>query len=202
MTRYNMNLIFAMLGIALLTAGCGRGLTPPPSDGEMLRHFAEHEAEFNEVVEILLGSGLEGVYPSRNLREDAGDSLFLARLGSDKCLRIDSLLTAIGVERVYFNSRIEIAPYQLVSNNDSIVEIREYPDTIFPHATLLYHSDGFSVGPSVDKSYSYNPSLDSLSCKNADLDSLFAARHSSKEGILSGERHIKGNWYITLYYDR
>lgn len=196
------NIVFTSVVLALLQVGCGSEFTPP-SDDEMLRHFAEHERELVKIVEELKEcpygnrySPYDGYWSPSDLK----DSLCQAYLGAEKCQLLDSLIKKAGVLKVDFNSPLSL--WQVRNrNSDSIPPVEALPIQNDLTARMLYHAEGTSIGPSMSKEYLYDTSLDSLACKETDLDSLFATRHNPGVDYLSAERHIKGNWYISLFSD-
>ena len=66
-----------------------------------------------------------------------------------------------------------------------------------------YYSAGWSVGPSVDKQYAYRFAEDSTYAVNWELNDLIELVRNDPDapgGMAS--RHIEGDWYIELWYDK
>lgn len=66
-----------------------------------------------------------------------------------------------------------------------------------------HYSAGWSVGPSVDKQYAYRFAEDSTYAVNWELNDLIEPVRNDPDapgGMAS--RHIKGDWYIELWYDK
>ena len=85
----------------------------------------------------------------------------------------------------------------------SIPPIEELPDTIVPSISIIYYSAGWSVGPSVDKQYAYRFAEDSTYAVNWELNDLIELVRNDPDapgGMAS--RHIEGDWYIELWYDK
>lgn len=188
--------------MAFIAVGCGNRSFNPPSDEDMIRNFYAHEDAFNEITEILLNCPYGDIYPPFYPIGSATDSVCLASLGNEKCTRLDSLLASVGGRRLYFKSRHTL--WQIEHGDfSSIPPIEELPDTIVPSISIIYYSAGWSVGPSVDKQYAYRFAEDSTYAVNWELNDLIEPVRNDPDapgGMAS--RHIKGDWYIELWYDK
>ena len=197
-----MQVLMTAVVVAFMAAGCGNRGFNPPSDEEMMRNFYAHEDAFNEIAAILPKCPYGSVYPPFHPIERAEDSLCLASLGAEQCARLDSLLAAIGCERAYFKSRHAL--WQIEHGDfSSIPPIEELPDTIASSISIIYYAAGWSVGPSVDKQYVYKPESDPTDTADYELNDLIGIIRNEPEvpgGMAS--KHIKGDWYIELWYDK
>ena len=91
--------------------------------------------------------------------------------------------------------------FQCDNGNDYVSE--GLPDTIVPSISIIYYSAGWSVGPSVDKQYAYRFAEDSTYAVNWELNDLIELVRNDPDapgGMAS--RHIEGDWYIELWYDK
>ena len=188
--------------LTFMAVGCGNRGFNPPSDDDMLRNFHAHEYAFDEIAKILSNCPYGDTYPPFYPIENVEDSLCIASLGPEKCAHLDSLLAAVGSERVYFRSRHSL--WQ-VEHRDfhSIPPVEELPDTVVAKVTVTYYADGWSIGPSVSKEYVYNQKNDSTGIWDIELNGLIEMLNNDPEvpgGMAS--KHIKGNWYIELWYDK
>lgn len=108
----------------------------------------------------------------------------------------------MGGRRLYFKSRHTL--WQIEHGDfSSIPPIEELPDTIVPSISIIYYSAGWSVGPSVDKQYAYRFAEDSTYAVNWELNDLIELVRNDPDapgGMAS--RHIEGDWYIELWYDK
>lgn len=188
--------------VAFIAVGCGNRGFNPPSDEDMIRNFYAHEDAFNEITEILLNCPYGDIYPPFYPIGSATDSLCLSSLGNEKCTRLDSLLASVGGRRLYFKSRHTL--WQIEHGDfSSIPPIEELPDTIVPSISIIYYSASWSVGPSVDKQYAYRFAEDSTYAVNWELNDLIELVRNDPDapgGMAS--RHIEGDWYIELWYDK
>lgn len=185
-----------------MTVGCGNRGFNPPSDEDMIRNFQVHEYAFDEIVEFLSDCPYGDTYPPFYPIESAKDSLCVASLGAKKCASLDSLLVAVGCERVYFKSRHSI--WQIEHGDfHSIPPVEELPDTVVSGLTIVYYADGWSIGPSMSKEYVYRQKNDLTGTSDMELNRLIEMINNNPEmpgGMAS--KHIKGNWYIELWYDK
>lgn len=184
-----------------MVVGCRNRGFNPPSDEDMIRNFHAHECAFGEIAEILSNCPYGDTYPPFYPIESSEDSLCIASLGPEKCAHLDSLLAAVGSDRVYFRSRHSLWQIEH-SDFHSIPPIEELPDTIVAGVTIIYYADGWSIGPSVYKEYVYSQKNDST-CTDMELNGLieiFNDNPKVPDGMAS--KHIKGNWYIELWYDK
>lgn len=187
--------------MAFMAVGCGNRGFNPPSDEDMIRNFYAHEDAFNEIAEILPNCPYGDIYPPFYPIGSATDSLCLSSLGDEKCARLDSLLASVSGKRVYFKSRHALWQIEHGDYN-SIPPIEELPDTIASSVSIIYYSAGWSIGPSVDKQYSYRPASDPTDI-DGELNKLIRIVNDDPNtpgGMAS--KHIKGDWYIELWYDK
>lgn len=202
MLKKILQILLSSTALTFIITGCDNRSFNPPSDEDMIRNFHAHEDAFNEIVEILPKCPYGDIYPPFYPIERAKDSLCLASLGPDMCDRLDSLLDAVGCERVYFKSRHTL--WQIKHRDyDSIPPVEELPDTIVSSVYIMYYCAGWSIGPSVDKQYVYKPENQSTDICDGDLNKLIEqvdADTGSPGGMAS--KHIKGDWYIELWYDK
>ena len=134
----------------------------PPSDEEMIRHFATHEAAFRKVYG-LISEGTEGSYhypPSRPDTADSvslrifeeihgtpyepfelhgEDSLYLHGLSPSAQTQLDSLLGVTGCDLIHFDRRK-----------------RGETDSVSLRLTMVYYSHGI-VDAGTSKSFVYDP---------------------------------------------
>ena len=180
--------IIIILLATVFAASCGEP-PMPPSDEEMIRHFATHEATFRKVYEIMAESS-EGSfhYPSlspdgviildsteqsdtSHETNDEQDIPVYGLLKPDRLL-LDSLLSEIGCGLV-------------------LVDRREWP----------YYSHGI-VDAGTSKSFVYDPGLRSRRniriTEHGDLNEIY--RRTYNDTTLY--KPIKGNWYIELDHSR
>lgn len=197
-----MQVLMTAVVVAFMAAGCGNRGFNPPSDEEMMRNFLAHEDAFTEIAAILPKCPYGSVYPPFHPIERAEDSLCLASLGAEQCARLDSLLAAIGCERAYFKSRHAL--WQIEQGDfSSIPSIEELPDTLAPAVSILYYAAGWSISPSVYKQYVYNPESVPTDTTGRELNEWIGIVRDDPDtpgGMAS--RHIKGDWYIELCYDK
>ena len=200
-SRFLQGLLSATV-VAFIAVGCGNRGFNPPSDEDMIHNFYAHEDAFNEITEILLNCPYGDIYPPFYPIGSATDSLCLSSLGNEKCTRLDSLLASVGGRRLYFKSRHTL--WQIEHGDfSSIPPIEELPGVIFPSISIIYYSAGWSVGPSVDKQYAYRFAEDSTYAVNWELNDLIELVRNDPDapgGMAS--RHIEGDWYIELWYDK
>lgn len=202
MAKKNFQILLASTVLAFILSGCGNRGFNPPSDEEMLRNFLAYEDEFNEIVEILRNCPYGDIYPPFYPIERAKDSLCLASLGPEKRACLDTLLNVVGCERVRFTSRHSRWQFEHC-NYDSIPPVEALRDSVASSFSFMYYCDGWSIGPSVDKTYEYKPDNQPADTCDGDLNKLIeiAAANSEIPGI-TADKHIKGNWYIELFYDK
>lgn len=200
MTRTFLKILQAT-ALIFMTAGCGiRGFNPP-SDEDMIRNFHAHEDAFDEIATILPNCPYGDTYPPFYPIERTEDSLCITSLGAEKCARLNSLLAAIGSERVHFTSRHTV--WQIEHGNyDSIPPVEELPDTVVSRLTITYYGAGWSIGPSVDKDYVYRQTTDSTDTPDIELNEVFEMIRNDPGPGGMASKHIKGNWYIELWYDK
>ena len=86
-----------MWTVLLLAAGCGAPPVPP-SDEEMTQHFLAHEAAFETLREVIARCPYGMYYPPY----DTQDTACLKGISTEDRHRLDSLLAAIGGERVFY----------------------------------------------------------------------------------------------------
>lgn len=157
--------ITILLLASLFAASCGEP-PMPPSDEEMIRHFATHERAFRKVYG-LISEGTEGSYhysPSRPDTADSvslrifeeihgtpyepfelhgEDSLYLHGLSPSAQTQLDSLLGVTGCDLIHFDRRK-----------------REETDSAGLRLTMVYYSHGI-VDAGTSKSFIYDPGLES-----------------------------------------
>ena len=173
----------------------------PPSDEEMIRHFATHEATFCKVYEIMAESS-EGSfhYPSlspdgviildsteqsdtSHETNDEQDIPVYGLLKPDRLL-LDSLLSEIGCGLV-------------------LVDRREWEtaDSVYVSLVMPYYSHGI-VDAGTSKSFVYDPGLRSHRnihiTEHGDLNEIY--RRTYNDTTLY--KPIKWNWYIKLDHSR
>ena len=191
-----------LLLASLFAASCGEP-PMPPSDEEMIRHFATHEAAFRKVYG-LISEGTEGSYhypPSRPDTADSvslrifeeihgtpyepfelhgEDSLYLHGLSPSAQTQLDSLLGVTGCDLIHFDRRK-----------------RGETDSVSLRLTMVYYSHGI-VDAGTSKCFVYDPRLGSRRniriTEHGDLNEIY--RRTYNDTTLY--KPIKGNWYIEL----
>lgn len=174
----------------------------PPSDEEMMQHFATYEAAFNKVYEIMadctegsfhypplspdgiiiLDSATQEIELSDEPSEEQDISIY-GLLEADRIL-LDSLLAEIGCGFV-------------------LVDRREWEttDSVYVSLVMPYYSHGI-VDAGTSKSFVYNPGLRSRQniriTEQGDLNEIY--RRTYNDTTLY--KPIKGNWYIELDHER
>ena len=187
--------IIIILLATVFAASCGEP-PMPPSDEEMIRHFATHEATFRKVYEIMAESS-EGSfhYPSlspdgviildsteqsdtSHETNDEQDIPVYGLLKPDRLL-LDSLLSEIGCGLV-------------------LVDRREW---VYVSLVMPYYSHGI-VDAGTSKSFVYDPGLRSQRnihiTEHGDLNEIY--RRTYNDTTLY--KPIKWNWYIKLDHSR
>ena len=173
----------------------------PPSDEEMIRHFATHEAAFRKVYEIMSESS-EGSFHSPPFSPDgiiildsmeqsdtsyeSNDEQDLPVYGLLKPDRIllDSLLSEIGCGFI-------------------LVDRREWEtaDSVYVSLVMPYYSHGI-VDAGTSKSFVYDPGLRSRRkiriTEHGDLNEIY--RRTYNDTTLY--KPVKEGWYIKLDHSR
>lgn len=177
-----------MLSAALLMAGCGA--TPvPPSDEEMARHFFAHEAAFDSLREVIARCPYGMYYPPY----DTQDTACLKGLSMEDRHTLDSLLKAIGCERVFY--------YGKEAKKEAMRKFgRNGYDTTYTSLSVPYFLHGYSIG-GTSKDFVYDPGLRSNPTEqiteHGDLNEIY--RRTYNDTTLY--KRIKGDWYICLEHD-
>ena len=190
-------IIIILLAI-VFAASCGEP-PMPPSDEEMIRHFATHEAAFDKIRKIMAESS-EGSfhYPPLSpcdilILDSAGQISYQPNQAQDTPvhglsrsdrIQLDSLLSEIGCGLV-------------------LVDRREWEtaDSVYVSLVMPYYSHGI-VDAGTSKSFVYDPGL--RSCRNihitehGDLNEIY--RRTYNDTTLY--KPIKWNWYIKLDHSR
>ena len=198
--------ITILLLASLFAASCGEP-PMPPSDEEMIRHFATHERAFRKVYG-LISEGTEGSYhypPSRPDTADSvslrifeeihvtpyepfelhgEDSLYLHGLSPSAQTQLDSLLGVTGCDLIHFDRRK-----------------REETDSAGLRLTMVYYSHGI-VDAGTSKSFIYEPGLESRRniriTEHGDLYEIY--RRTYNDTTLY--KPVKEGWYIKLDHSR
>ena len=167
----------------------------PPSDEEMIRHFATHEAAFDKIRKIMAESS-EGSFhypplsPCDILILDSAEQISyqpnqvqdtpVHGLSRSDRIQLDSLLSEIGCGLV-------------------LVDRREWEtaDSVYVSLVMPYYSHGI-VDAGTSKSFVYDPGLRSRRniriTEHGDLNEIY--RRTYNDTTLY--KPIKGNWYIEL----
>ncbi len=167
----------------------------PPTDEEMIRHFATHEAAFDKIRKIMAESS-EGSfhYPPLSpcdilILDSAGQISYQPNqvqdtpvhgLSRSDRIQLDSLLSEIGCGLV-------------------LVDRREWEtaDSVYVSLVMPYYSHGI-VDAGTSKSFVYDPGLRSRRniriTEHGDLNEIY--RRTYNDTTLY--KPIKGNWYIEL----
>ena len=183
--------------ILLLTLASVVSCEPPmpPTDEEMIRHFATHEAAFDKIRKIMAESS-EGSfhYPPLSpcdilILDSAGQISYQPNqvqdtpvhgLSRSDRIQLDSLLSEIGCGLV-------------------LVDRREWEtaDSVYVSLVMPYYSHGI-VDAGTSKSFVYDPGLRSRRniriTEYGDLNEIY--RRTYNDTTLY--KPIKGNWYIEL----
>ena len=191
-------LLIILFSVSLLATSCGEP-SMPPTDEEMIRHFATHEAAFNKIYEILADSS-EGSfhYPplsfgeviipdsAEQQSELSGESnneqdTPIYGLMTPERMRLDSLLTETGCGFILADRQEQ-----------------ETADSVKLSLTMLYYYSHGIVDAGTSKSFVYDPGLrnrrNTHITEHGDLNEI--CRRSYNDTTLY--KPIKGNWYIEL----
>lgn len=171
----------------------------PPTDEEMIRHFATHEAAFDKIRKIMAESS-EGSfhYPPLSpcdilILDSAGQISYQPNqvqdtpvhgLSRSDRIQLDSLLSEIGCGLV------------LVDRQE-----RETADSVKLSLVIPYYSNGLAIS-GTSKSFVYTPGLSNHPViritEHGDLNEIY--RRTYNDTTLY--KPIKGNWYIKLDHER
>lgn len=202
MAKKKFQILLTSTVLAFILSGCGNRGFNPPSDEEMLRNFLAYEDEFNEksrfcrivrtatyilhftllreqrilcVWQVLAQRNAPALTPCSML-SDARESFSQAAIAGGRLI--------IAISTPFLLSRLCATLLHQVSHSCIIVT-------------------GGLIGPSVDKTYEYKPDNQPADTCDGDLNKLIeiAAANSEILGI-TADKHIKGNWYIELFYDK
>ena len=187
--------------ILLLTLASVVSCEPPmpPTDEEMIRHFATHEAAFDKIRKIMAESS-EGSfhYPPLSpcdilILDSAGQISYQPNqvqdtpvhgLSRSDRIQLDSLLSEIGCGLVLGDRREQ-----------------ETADSVYVSLVMPYYSHGI-VDAGTSKSFVYDPGLRSRRniriTEHGDLNEIY--RRTYNDTTLY--KPIKGNWYIELDHSR
>ena len=192
--------IIILLLVSPSVTSCGEP-PMPPSDEEMIHHFATHEAAFNKVCEIMAESSkgsfhypplspdgiiiLDSTEQSETSYEtnDEQDISVYGLLKPDR-IQLDSLLSEIGCGFVF-------------------VDRREWTtaDSVYVSLVMLYYSHGI-VDAGTSKSFVYDPGLRKRRniriTEHGDLNEIY--RRTYNDTTLY--KPIKEDWYIELDHSR
>lgn len=171
----------------------------PPTDEEMIRHFATHEAAFDKIRKIMAESS-EGSfhYPPLSpcdilILDSAGQISYQPNqvqdtpvhgLSRSDRIQLDSLLSEIGCGLV-------------------LVDRREWEtaDSVYVSLVMPYYSHGI-VDAGTSKSFVYDPGLRSRRniriTEHGDLNEIY--RRTYNDTTLY--KPVKGDWYIELDHSR
>ena len=183
--------------ILLLTLASVVSCEPPmpPTDEEMIRHFATHKAAFDKIRKIMAESS-EGSfhYPPLSpcdilILDSAGQISYQPNqvqdtpvhgLSRSDRIQLDSLLSEIGCGLVLVDRREQ-----------------ETADSVYVSLVMPYYSHGI-VDAGTSKSFVYDPGLRSRRniriTEYGDLNEIY--RRTYNDTTLY--KPIKGNWYIEL----
>ena len=183
--------------ILLLTLASVVSCEPPmpPTDEEMIRHFATHEAAFDKIRKIMAESS-EGSFhypplsPCDILILDSAEQISyqpnqvqdtpVHGLSRSDRIQLDSLLSEIGCGLVLVDRREQ-----------------ETADSVYVSLVMPYYSHGI-VDAGTSKSFVYDPGLRSRRniriTEHGDLNEIY--RRTYNDTTLY--KPIKGNWYIEL----
>ena len=169
---------------SLFVTGCELSL---PTDDEMVRHFTQHEAAFNEIRDIVVQRAYGTYYPPYRTDTLYGDDLLsIKELPEEHKLRLDSLLNEISCERVFYCGK------------ESLKEMGK--DTSRTKVYIPYFVHGLSIG-GTSKEFLYEPELDKeqISATEQQLDLNDIYRQTDSDTTLY--KPIKDGWYIMLDHD-
>ena len=173
--------ITILLLASLFAASCGEP-PMPPSDEEMIRHFATHERAFRKVYG-LISEGTEGSYHYPPSRPDTADSVSL-RIFEEIHGTPDSLLGVTGCDLIHFDRRK-----------------REETDSAGLRLTMVYYSHGI-VDAGTSKSFVYDPGLRSRRniriTEHGDLNEIYRRMYNDTTLY----KPVKEGWYIKLDHSR
>ena len=193
--------ITILLLASLFAASCGEP-PMPPSDEEMIRHFATHEAAFRKVYEIMSESSegsfhypplppeeviiLDSIGQESELPDELSEEQDIPVYGLLKPDRIqlDSLLSEIGCGLV-------------------LVDRREWEtaDSVYVSLVMPYYSHGI-VDAGTSKSFIYDPGLESRRniriTEHGDLNEIY--RRTYNDTTLY--KPVREGWYIELDHSR
>ena len=172
----------------LIIAGCS--VPVPPSDAEMIRHFKANEAAFNGIRKVIARYPYGMYYPPYNMQEDTA---CLGGISTEDRQTLDSLLAAIGCERVFY--------YGKQAKKETMMKSGwQGHDTTYTSFTIPYFSHGYSVG-GTSKDFVYDPGLkDSPTIRMTEYSDLNEIYQKSYNDTTLYKR-IKGGWYIQLSHD-
>ena len=171
----------------------------PPTDEEMIRHFATHEAAFDKIRKIMAESS-EGSFhypplsPCDILILDSAEQISyqpnqvqdtpVHGLSRSDRIQLDSLLSEIGCGLVLVDRREQ-----------------ETADSVYVSLFMLYYSHGI-VDAGTSKSFVYDLELrsrrDIRITEHGDLNEIY--RRTYNDTTLY--KPIKWNWYIKLDHSR
>lgn len=187
--------------ILLLTLASVVSCEPPmpPTDEEMIRHFATHEAAFDKIRKIMAESS-EGSfhYPPLSpcdilILDSAGQISYQPNqvqdtpvhgLSRSDRIQLDSLLSEIGCGLV-------------------LVDRREWEtaDSVYVSLVMPYYSHGI-VDAGTSKSFVYDPGLRSRRniriTEHGDLNEIYRRTYNGTTLY----KPVKGDWYIELDHSR
>lgn len=169
---------------SLFVTGCELSL---PTDDEMIRHFTQHEAAFNEIRDIVTQRPYGRYYPPYRKDTLCGDDLLSVKeLSEEHRLLLDSLLNEIGCERVFYWGK------------ESLKEMGK--DTTKTEIYIPYFVYGLSIG-GTSKEFLYEPERDEermpLTEPHLELNDVY--RQTGSDTTLY--KSIKDNWYLMLDHD-
>ena len=177
-----------VLSVLLFGAGCGDP-PMPPSDAEMERHFATHEAAFDGIREVIARCPYGMYYPPY----DTQDTACLKGVSMADRHALDSLLEAIACERVFYFGKAAKKEAMEKSGWNGY-------DTICTSLAIPYFSHGYSTG-GTSKDFVYDPRLgsnpDTHITEHGDLNEIY--RRTYNDTTLY--KRIAGDWYIRLEHD-
>ena len=193
--------ITILLLASLFAASCGEP-PMPPSDEEMIRHFATHEAAFRKVYEIMSESSegsfhypplppeeviiLDSIGQESELPDELSEEQDIPVYGLLKPDRIqlDSLLSEIGCGLV----RVDRREW-------------ETADSVYVSLVMPYYSHGI-VDAGTSKSFVYDPGLRNRRniriTEHGDLNEIY--RRTYNDTTLY--KPVKEGWYIELDHSR
>ncbi len=157
----------------------------PPSDEQMIAHFIQHEAAFEEIREIIFRCPYGMYYPPYDKQQD---TLCLKGISDEDQRRLDSLLMEIGSERIfYIGKKLKKAMCEKSGENSW--------DTTCTSFTISYYVHGYSIG-GTSKDFLYNPELKNKVTvsitENGELNEIYSRNFC--DTILY--KLIKNHWYI------